>query len=72
MLARIPIISAYDPSTESMLAYASPSLHMISIYVLYSIAYGQSFSSFYKKLSTKQLIFIILQINPSFIPAKYF
>ena len=25
MLARVPIISAYDPSTESMLAYASPS-----------------------------------------------
>ena len=25
MLARIPIISAYDPSRESMLAYASPS-----------------------------------------------
>jgi hypothetical protein len=25
MLARVPIISAYDPSTESMLAHASPS-----------------------------------------------
>ena len=25
MLARVPIISAYDPSRESMLAYASPS-----------------------------------------------
>ena len=25
MLARLPIISAYDPSRESMLAYASPS-----------------------------------------------
>jgi hypothetical protein len=25
MLARIPIISAYDPSMESMLAHASPS-----------------------------------------------
>ena len=25
MFARVPIISAYDPSTESMLAYASPS-----------------------------------------------
>ena len=25
MLARVPIISAYDPRTESMLAYASPS-----------------------------------------------
>ena len=24
MLARVPIISAYDPSRESMLAYASP------------------------------------------------
>ena len=25
MLVRFPIISAYDPSRESMLAYASPS-----------------------------------------------
>ena len=25
LLARVPIISAYDPSRESMLAYASPS-----------------------------------------------
>ena len=25
MLGRVPIISAYDPSRESMLAYASPS-----------------------------------------------
>ena len=25
MLARVPIISAYDPKRESMLAYASPS-----------------------------------------------
>ena len=25
MLARVPIISAYDPTRESMLAYASPS-----------------------------------------------
>ena len=25
MLARVPIVSAYDPSTESMLAHASPS-----------------------------------------------
>ena len=25
MLARVPIVSAYDPSRESMLAYASPS-----------------------------------------------
>ena len=25
MLARVPVISAYDPRRESMLAYASPS-----------------------------------------------
>ena len=25
MLARVPVISAYDPSKESMLAHASPS-----------------------------------------------
>ena len=29
MLARVPIISAYDPSRESMLAYASPSNKII-------------------------------------------
>ena len=32
MLARVPIISAYDPSRESMLAYASPS-NKISIMI---------------------------------------
>ena len=32
MLARVPIISAYDPSTKSMLAHASPS-HKIAIVI---------------------------------------
>ena len=32
MLARVPIISAYDPRRESMLAYASPS-HKIAIMI---------------------------------------
>ena len=37
MLARVPIISAYDPRRESMLAYASPSYEiarMITIHVI--------------------------------------
>ena len=33
MLARVPIISAYDPSRESMLAYASPS-YKIAIMII--------------------------------------
>ena len=31
MLARVPIISAYDPSRESMLAHASPSYKIARI-----------------------------------------
>ena len=31
MLARVPIISAYDPRRESMLAYASPSYKIAAL-----------------------------------------
>jgi hypothetical protein len=72
MLARVPVISAYDPSTESMLAHASPSYKitiMITGLVIDCLATNPSFVL--QKLSTKQLTFIILQITRSFIPVKY-
>ena len=73
MLARVPIISAYDPSTESMLAHASPSYKIaIMITGLVIDCLGTNLSLVLQKLSTKQLTFIILQITPSFILAKYF
>ena len=71
MLARVPIISTYDPSRESMLAYASPSYETaIVITGLVNDCLGQIFLLCYKKLSTKQLTFIISQSTPSFILAK--
>ena len=33
MLARVPIISAYDPRRESMLAYASPSYEIAIVII---------------------------------------
>ena len=72
MLARVPIISAYDPSRESMLAYASPSYKIaIMITGLVIDCLGTNPSLVLQKLSTKQLAFIILQITRSFILAKY-
>ena len=50
MLARVPIISAYDPSRESMLAYASPSNRIaivITGLVTQSIAQGQFHNSYH-------------------------
>ena len=45
MLASVPIISAYDPRRESMLAYASPSCKIaIMITGLVTIACGQNTS----------------------------
>jgi hypothetical protein len=73
MLARVPIISAYDPSTESMLADASPSYKIaIMITGLVIDCLGTNHSLVLQNLSTKQLAFIILQITHSFILAKYF
>ena len=68
MLARVPIISAYDPSTESMLAHASPSYKIaIMITGLVIDCLGTNHSLVLQKLSTKQLTFIILQVTHSFI-----
>ena len=54
MLARVPIISAYDPSRESMLAYASPS-YKIAIMITDLVIDWLGTNNFLvtKKLSTK-------------------
>ena len=62
MLARVPIISAYDPSRESMLAYASPSNRIavvITGLVTQSIAQGQ-FHNSYHHFSTLDLFNLLL------------
>ena len=62
MLARVPIISAYDPSRESMLAYASPS-NRIAIVIIglvtQSIAQGQ-FHNSYHQFSTLVIFTLLL------------
>ena len=71
MLARVPIISAYDPRRESMLAYASPSNRIaivIAGLVTQSIAQGQ-FHNSYHHFSTLA-IFTLLHLylnSPQFI-----
>ena len=63
MLARVPIISAYDPRRESMLAYASPSNRIaivITGLVTQSIAQGQ-FNNSYNHFSTLA-IFTLLHL----------
>ena len=87
MLARVPIISAYDPSREIMLAYASPS-NKIAIMITGLVIDCLGINNFLvdKKLSTKtnlvvyfskqpldfiSVIFIILQTYPT-TPTKYF
>ena len=73
MLARVPIITAYDPITESMLAHASPSYKIATMITgLVIDCLGTNHYLVLQKLSTKQLTFIILQITRSFILAKYF
>ena len=62
MLARVPIISAYDPKRESMLAYASPS-NRIAITIIglvtQSITQGQ-FHNSYHHFSTLALFTLLL------------
>ena len=63
MLARVPIISAYDPRRESMLAYASPSNRIAMVItglVTQSIAQGQ-FRNSYHHFSTLA-IFTLLHL----------
>ena len=87
MFARVPIISAYDPRKESMLAYASPSYKIaIMITGLVIDCLGTNNFLVTKKLSTKTnlvvslskqplvfiyVLFIILQTYPT-TPTKYF
>jgi hypothetical protein len=72
MLARVPIKSVYDPSTEIMLAHASPSYKIaIMITGLVIDCLGTNNFLVLQKLSTKQLNFIISQITHSFILANY-
>ena len=71
MLARVPIISAYDPSRESMLAYASPSNRIaivITGLVTQSIAQGQFHNSYhhFSTLSIFTLLFLYLN-SPYFL-----
>ena len=71
MLARVPIISAYDPSRESMLAHASPSYkiaRMITGLVIDCLGTNNFLVD--KNPFTKHLTFIILQSARSFIFAK--
>ena len=87
MLARVPIISAYDPSRESMLAYASPS-NKIAIMITGLVIDCLGTNNFLvdKKICTKTnlvvssskqpllfiyVLFIILQTYPT-TPTKYF
>ena len=67
MLARVQIISAYDPSRESMLAYASPTNRIaivITGLVTQSIAQGQFHNSYhhFSTLVIFNLLFIYLNI----------
>ena len=87
MLARVPIISAYDPSRESMLAYASPTNKIaIMITSLVIDCLGTNNFSRKKKIFTKTnlvvssskqpllfiyMLFIILQTYQK-TPTKYF
>ena len=62
MLARVPIISAYDTSRESMLAYASPSNRIaivITGLVTQSISEGQ-FDNSYHHFSTLAIFTLLL------------
>ena len=71
MLARVPIISAYDPSRESMLAYASPSNRIaivITGLVTQSIAQGQFHNSYHHFSTLVIFTLLLLYLNsPQFI-----
>ena len=77
MLARVPIISAYDPSRESMLAYASPS-NKIAIIITGLVIDCLGTNEFLIDKSYPLLLpcnlFVVLfsQSTRSFILAKYF
>ena len=66
MLARVPIISAYDPRRESMLAYASPSNRIaivITGLVTQSIAQGQFHNSYHHFSTLAIFTLLLLYLN---------
>ena len=71
MLARVPIISAYDPRRESMLAYAAPSNRIaivITGLVTQSIAQGQFHNSYHRFSTLAIFTLLLLYLNsPQFI-----
>ena len=71
MLGRVPVISANDPSGESMLAYASPS-YKIAIVITGLVIDCLGTNNFLVDTNpfTKHLTFIILQSTSSFVLAK--
>ena len=75
MLARIPIISAYDPRRESMLAYATPSYKiaiMITGLVIDCLGKNDFFvdKSYLLLLPCNLFVFLFSQSTRSFILAK--
>ena len=68
MLARVPIISAYDPSRESMLAYSSPSNKIAIMITGLVIDYlGTNNLLVDKKLFTKtNLVVSLSKTTPTF------
>ena len=65
-LARVPIISAYDPRSESMLAYASPSNRIaivITGLVTQSIAQGQFHNSYHHFSTLAIFTLLLLYLN---------
>ena len=76
MLSRVPIISAYDPSRESMLAHASPSYKIAIIITGLVIDHlGTNVflvdKSYLLLLSRNLFIVLFSQSTHSFILAKY-
>ena len=75
MLARVPIISAYDPSRESMLAHSSPSYKNATMITGLVIDYLETNDFLVDKnyvliLSCILLIVLFLQSTYSFILAN--
>ena len=67
MLARVPIISAYDPSRESMLAYASPS-NKIAIMITGLVIDCLGTNNFLvRKSSLLKLIQLCLYLNSPYL-----
>ena len=71
MLARVPIVCAYDPRRKSMLAYASPP-NKIAIMITGLVIDRLGTNNFLIDTNpfTKHLTFIILKSTSSFVLAK--